>query len=164
MNYVLKQFPTKILFLMFLCALCIAPAEAQETSEASKLSQATVYVPLYSHIYFGDALRPFNLAVTVSIRNTDTTSNIELLKAEYHNSDGIPIRTLLEKKVQIKPLGSYSFKVKESDTEGGSGASVVLTWKSTSPVVQPIIESVMIGAASGQGISFTSRGKVIAAG
>jgi hypothetical protein len=31
----------------------------------------TVYVPIYSHIYSGLKGRPFNLAATLSIRNTD---------------------------------------------------------------------------------------------
>jgi hypothetical protein len=34
----------------------------------------TVYVPIYSHIYSGLKGRPFNLAATLSIRNTDPSN------------------------------------------------------------------------------------------
>jgi hypothetical protein len=153
----------------FLFAACAAAAlfshstlKADDNSCPPRmLSGATVYVPLYSHIYFGDSLKPFNLAATLSIRNSDVSSPIEIVQAKYHGSDGKFIRNFLDKPVAIPPLASYSIKVKESDIEGGSGASVIVIWKSRSSVSAPIIESVMIGAAHGQGISFTSRGKVV---
>ena len=37
-----------------------------------------IYVPAYSHIYCGDRERPFLLAVTVSIRNTDPNQPIKI--------------------------------------------------------------------------------------
>jgi hypothetical protein len=39
----------------------------------------------------------------------------------------------------------------------------MVTWKSETGVNPPIIEAIMIGAKSGQGISFVSRGQVIKA-
>jgi hypothetical protein len=51
--------------------------------------------------------------------------------------------------------------VHESDKSGGSGASFLVEWESEKPVSPPIIETVMIGAQTQQGISFTSRGQVI---
>ena len=41
-----------------------------------------LYVPVYSHIYIGDKERPFNLAVTLSIRNTDPRSGLRLTAVE----------------------------------------------------------------------------------
>ena len=38
----------------------------------------TVYVPIYSHIYSGLKGRPFELAATLSIRNTDPQSPITI--------------------------------------------------------------------------------------
>jgi len=51
--------------------------------------------------------------------------------------------------------------VPESDTSGGFGASFIVRWKSDDPVVPPVIECLMIGARSGQGISIVSPGRVI---
>jgi len=43
----------------------------------------------------------------------------------------------------------------------GSGANFLVKWKSQTKVNPPLIEGVMIGTRSGQGISFVSRGQVI---
>ena len=58
-------------------------------AEDIKLSDGqTVYVPIYSHIYSGIKARPFDLAATLSIRNTDPTHAITLLAVTYYDSDG----------------------------------------------------------------------------
>jgi hypothetical protein len=49
----------------------------------------------------------------------------------------------------------------EGDTVGGSGANFLVKWQAKSKVNPPLIEGVMIGTRSGQGISFVSRGQVI---
>jgi hypothetical protein len=51
------------------------------------------------------------------------------------------------------------FVVAEDEKGGGSGANFLVKWKSDTEVNPPIIESIMIGAQSSQGISFTSRGR-----
>jgi hypothetical protein len=152
----------RILGIFFGCLfLSSSFARADDVDFQAKQNSSTVYVPLYSHIYFGDSLKPFNLAATVSIRNVDQKESLTLLRADYYDSEGKLIRKFLEKPIIIPPLASHSVKIRESDIEGGSGASVLVHWKSVTPVVRPLVESVMIGAAHGQGISFTSRGKVI---
>ncbi len=122
---------------------------------------AAVYVPVYSHIYTGDKEKPFLLAATVSIRNTDMKNRITLLSADYYGSDGKLIAKYVPKAVTLNPLSSVRFVVKESDTAGGSGASFIVRWKSSADVTDPVIESVMIGAKTQQGISFTSRGAIL---
>ena len=52
--------------------------------------------------------------------------------------------------------------IAERDKAGGSGANFIVEWTATQPVTVPIIEAVMIGTQTQQGISFTSRGQVIA--
>jgi hypothetical protein len=56
---------------------------------------------------------------------------------------------------------SIRFVVAEDEKGGGSGANFLVKWKSDTEVNPPIIESIMIGAQSSQGISFTSRGRAI---
>ena len=51
--------------------------------------------------------------------------------------------------------------IAEGDEGGGSGANFIVKWKAATEVDPPIIESIMIGAQSSQGISFTSRGRAI---
>ncbi len=121
----------------------------------------TIYIPIYSHIFFGDAPAPFNLTSTLSIRNTDRSHAIQVLSASYHDSDGRLVREYLPNAVLLAPLASTNCLVPESDTTGGVGASFIVRWRSAIPVDAPLIEAVMIGTRGQQGISFISRGQVL---
>jgi hypothetical protein len=61
----------------------------------------------------------------------------------------------------MPPLATIRFVVAEKDVKGGSGANFLVRWESADPVNLPVVESVMIGAQSGQGISFTSQAREI---
>jgi len=144
----------------FLClALSWTPAGA-ESSVPLSVGQ-TVYVPAYSHIYGGNRERPFYLAVTLSIRNTDPNHPLTVRSADYFDSAGNRVKTYLKDPLELGPMASTRIGVKESDKAGGSGANFLVMWESGTKVTPPIIESVMIGTQTQQGISFTSRGRVI---
>lgn len=131
-------------------------------SEIKTVKAQTVYVPVYSHIYHGNRDKePVDLAATLSIRNTDFENSITVNSVDYYDSDGILIKKHLDKNIVIKPMGSTRLIVKESDRSGGSGAKFIVKWESSIKVTEPVIETVMIGTQSQQGISFTSRGQVI---
>ncbi len=120
-----------------------------------------LYVPVYSHIYIGDKERPFNLAVTLSVRNTDPRQTLRLTRVDYFNTEGVLIRHYLAKPVDLGPLGSTRYVIQETDTEGGSGANFLVRWEGGVAMNPPVVEAVMIGAQSGQGISFTSQAREI---
>lgn len=120
-----------------------------------------LYVPVYSHIYTGDKERPFNLAVTLSIRNTDTKGTLRLTAVDYYDTEGKLVRSYLDAPRELGPLASIRYVVAERDVKGGSGANFIVRWESAAPVNAPVVESVMIGAQSGQGISFTSQAREI---
>jgi len=130
-------------------------------AEVSKHKRQTVYVPAYSHIYVGPKVTPFDLAITLSIRNTNANKPIRVSVADYYDSEGRLIKRFIEDTVELKPFGTVSYKVSEYDSKGGSGANFLVKWYAKEDVHPPIIESVMIGTRSSQGISFTSRGVVI---
>lgn len=130
-------------------------------SEIRLLKGQTIYVPAYSHIYHGDRQQPFQLAVTLSVRNTDPVHAITLVAVDYFDSDGKLLKHYLEKEMKLNGMASAEFIVKESDRTGGLGANFVVVWKSQEKVSEPIVETVMIGTLSQQGISFTSRGRPI---
>ncbi len=121
----------------------------------------TVYVPIYSHIYSGIKARPFDLAATLSIRNTDPTHSITLVAVTYYDSDGKLIKEYLSEPSKMSALMSTRYIIMEGDKTGGSGANFIVKWKAAKKVNPPIIEGVMIGTHSGQGISFVSRGQII---
>ena len=138
----------------------MAPVEV--SAEDIKLSAGqTVYVPIYSHIYSGVKGRPFDLAATLSIRNTNPQNVIVLETVKYYDSDGKLVKDYLEKPLQLNALASTRYIITEDEKAGGSGANFMVVWKSDQNVNPPIIEAVMIGTHSGQGISFLSRGQVI---
>jgi hypothetical protein len=124
-------------------------------------SGQSVYVPVYSHIFIGDRPATFSLAATLSIRNIDPHHTIYLTAADYHDAAGRLVKKHIEKQVVLGPLASTEAFIAESDTSGGLGSSFVVRWKSDRPVVAPIVECIMIGTRSGQGISFVSHGRVI---
>ena len=121
----------------------------------------TVYVPVYSHVFFGDRAAPFNLAATLSVRNADPDHSLSVISADYYDSGGRLLKKHLGTPILLGPLASAEVFVPESDTSGGFGASFLVRWASEKGVVPPVIECLMIGARSGQGISFVSRGRVV---
>ena len=143
------------------CLTVVSILCGQAASEIKLLKGQTVYVPAYSHIYHGDREMSFNLAVTLSIRNTDQGRPINIVAVDYFDSEGKLVRSFLSGEVPVKPLGSKDYVVKESDKSGGSGANFIVRWKSEAKVTEPVIEAVMIGTQTQQGLSFTSRGQAI---
>jgi hypothetical protein len=121
----------------------------------------TIYVPVYSHIYHEGGRRIFNLSVTLSIRNTDLTKPIIITSVRYYDSDGKLVKQYLEQPIQLAALVSREFFVARTDTSGGMGANFIVEWIAEQVVSEPIVEAVMVGTESGQGISFISPGKVI---
>lgn len=127
-----------------------------------ELSQGQLlYVPVYSHIYIGDKERPFNLAVTLSVRNIDPRQGLRLTRVDYHNTEGVLVRHYLPAPLNLPPLASTRYVIQEKDTEGGSGANFLVRWEGASAMNPPVVEAVMIGTQSGQGISFTSQAREI---
>lgn len=121
----------------------------------------TIYVPIYSHIYYENREKSFDLAATLSIRNTDLTSPMVVTGVRYYNSNGKLLRQYVERPIQLDALASTNFVVDRNDTSGGSGASFIVEWVAQSEISEPIVEAVMIGSALQQGISWISPGKVI---
>jgi hypothetical protein len=148
-------------FFMVMPVVFVLTCAPSAGSEIRRLKGQTVYVPAYSHIYHGDRERPFYLTVTLNIRNTDPSHPLTVVSIDYFDSEGKLLNKYLEKEIKISPMASTSYVIKESDRAGGAGASFLVAWKSEEKVCEPIIETVMIGTSTQQGISFTSRGQAI---
>jgi hypothetical protein len=146
------------LMVIALIGFWVLGAQAAESS----LSQGqTVYVPVYSQVYFGNQARTLDLSVTLSIRNIDAKNSINLTKIAYYDEQGKHLRDFLEKPVEIKPWNSTRVFIKQSDISGGAEAFFIVVWQAAGKVNPPIIDGIMIGASGQQGISFTSRGTPI---
>ncbi|MFN6498844.1 MAG: DUF3124 domain-containing protein [Nostoc sp. DedQUE01] len=121
----------------------------------------TIYVPVYSHIYHHNRQEIFELAITLSIRNTDLNNSMVVTSVRYYNSEGKLVKQYLERPIQLDALASTDFFINRNDTSGGLGANFIVEWVAQTEISQPIVEAVMIGTDFQQGISFTSSGRVI---
>ena len=153
----------KFKYYLTLLSICLySPLSVYAADNNIELSKGQrVYVPAYSHIYSGNKERPFLLTVTLSIRNIDPTNIIKITRVDYNETQGKLVNKYIDKPITLNPLGSSRYVIPERDKSGGSGANFIVEWHSDKLVNRPIIESVMIGTQSSQGVSFTSRGREI---
>jgi len=153
------HFTCCLALLLSICFFLPLPLHADEKIWLS--DGQTIYVPAYSHIYSGNREKPFLLTVTLSIRNIDPEHEIKITIVDYYETQGKLLKKYLDKPVALSPLESLRYVIAESDKSGGSGANFIVEWKSEKPANPPIVESVMIGTKTQQGISFISRGQVV---
>lgn len=160
MRHILHNRPIIIvtLWLVLILAHCLTAFAATEY----RLSKGqTLYVPVYSNIFSAPKKIPYNLATILSIRNTDMSNPITVVAADYYDTKGKLVRKYYQQPIVLGPLESTDIFIPEDDTTGGTGANFIVRWHSPKEVNVPIIESVMIGMKSGQGISFVSPGQEI---
>jgi len=135
------------------------PASAGRKLHVS--SGQKVYVPIYSHVYQGPKSRPYNLSALLSIRNVDAKNSITVTSVQYYDDHGELVKNYFETPVVISPMGTKEVYIHERNTDGGSGANFTVKWEGGTKVSVPIIQAVMIGTASTQGISFVCNGVAI---
>jgi hypothetical protein len=138
----------------------VTDADPAESARADV--RQTVYAPVYPYVYTEDRSRPFNLAATLYVRNTDPRSPLFVTSVRLHDSGGALVRDETPRPLRLAPLATAEFFVKESDVAAGSSASFLVEWAAAGPVSEPIVETVMIGTLSNQGISFTCIGRPVA--
>lgn len=157
----IKNFSFKY-FLILLSICFFSPFSLYAADKKIDLSKGQlIYVPAYSHIYSGDRERPFLLTVTLSIRNIDPNHQIKITLVDYYETQGKLLKKYIDKPTILNPLESLRYVIPEKDKSGGSGANFMVKWQSDKFVNPPIIESIMIGTQSKQGVSFTSRGQEV---
>ena len=137
-------------------------AEVEPIAGKRIVAGQTIYVPAYSAVYTSDRADRFNLAITLSIRNTDRQRPIIVTIVRYYDHDGETVREYVKKPLRVGPMAAAEFFVTESDTAGGVSASFLVEWVAEQAVDVPVVEAVMAGTASTQGVSFNCPGRVLA--
>ena len=137
-----------------------AAAATPEGYDIEITNGQSVYVPVYSHVYYHVAKSRFLIATTLSIRNTAPKHSITLRAVDYFDSDGAVLQSYLEQPMVLGPLASTEFFVESTDTRGGAGANFIVNWDAEEEVYEPVIEAVMVGTGGTQGLAFTSQGQV----
>lgn len=155
-------FPRRLLPVLCLLALLLpAFAARAEAGEVKRVLGQTLYVPAYSHIYHGVKTREFLLTVTLSIRNADPATAITVTSVEFLDEAGKVLRSYPAAQKTLRPFMGTKAVLEERDTAGGSSGAFLVRWESGKPVVPPVVQSVMIGSANSQGISFLSEARVV---
>ena len=126
----MKHFRALRSLVFFGGVLLAAGLIATETRAATEIQLSrgqTVYVPIYSHIYSGNRERPFLLAATLSIRNTDPDHQITILSVDYYDSNGKLLKHYLKQPIQLNTIASIRYIIRESNKSGGSGGKLYCT-------------------------------------
>ena len=136
----------------------------QRPSSATSTGQ-TLYIPCYSHVYLQDG-RPYNLSITLSLRNTSLKHNLVVKSVEYYDSAGKLLKKYAEEETVLGPLATTEYFVEENDPSGGSGANFLVTWYSedSEPLDQPIVQALMVGTSGNIGVSFLTDARILGEG
>ena len=135
-----------------------ADHRATDVDPATLTAGATVYVPVYSHVYVAGG-HPFLLETTLSIRNVDPDAPLYVRSVVYYDSDGQPVQTYVDELIRLRPLETIDFTVEQEHTAGGSGANFLVSWQAEAGVERPLIETVMAGYAGQHSLSFARPGQ-----
>lgn len=122
------------------------------------MQTGATYLSVYSQIYSQTEHRTFNLTVTVSLRNTNTSDTVYIQTVDYYNTSGEAIRKYLRQPVYIAPMETVEIVIAEDDLQGGTGGNFYFDWLTPPGAHPPYFEAVMISTYGGQGLSFTTQG------
>ena len=139
-------------------------ANAQEVRMLN--SGRSLYLPIYSHIVFGNVGRSGTpsqvlLSALVSIRNTDPGRPLRVLSARYYDTNGKLIGERMPKPVIVAPLGTLELFIERNDASGGSGANFIIKWDANSPINPPLVEALHVNMDGGKAVVFTTQAQPI---
>jgi len=137
----------------------LARAEDTGWSGPRSLGQR-LYVPLYSSIHAMED-RQFNLAVTVSIRNTDAERPIHVEAVRYFGNEGQQRGERFAEPGSLGPMATAEVVIRQSQLSGDTGANLIVEWRSDAPVTPPVVEAVMVSVSGNLGLAFSSRAVVL---
>lgn len=127
-----------------------------------------LYLPIYSHVYYGDLDRQGKpgerlLSAHVSIRNTDARHSIRVLYARYYDTDGKLLKDFLAAPRTIPPMGTAELFVPRGDASGGSGANFLIAWKADQLASPPLVEAVHAEISMARTLIFTTEARSVGA-
>lgn len=146
--------------LVLLTVSCAAFAETEFVPKIERSISQTIYVPSYSHAITKEG-RSEPLASTLFVHNVDPEQDISITGIDYHDENGRPLKKFLQSPITLPPFGSTRALVPIGSFLEGNSANFIVTWSATNPSLPPLVETVMMGGSGTQGISLTSRGRVI---
>ena len=119
-----------------------------------------VYVPVYSRLFLSEVTY-WELAASLSIRNTDPDQSITVYEIDYYDTAGNLLQQYLETPHELDPMATVTLTLPQSDVRGGAGANFLVRWSGNNDINVPIIEVVMAGKRGTQSFSFIRAGQEI---
>jgi len=147
---------THVSFLVLICTASCLGFEDQKLSQGQ-----TVYVSVYSNIFTAPRAIPFSLEATLIIRNTDMSESLRVTTIDFYDTEGKLVKRFAETPLVLQPLETKYIYLPGKNAAGGLGANFIVRWTAAREINVPIVECLMIGTKSGQGISFISAGMAI---
>ncbi len=122
-----------------------------------------LYVPVYSEIYSIGHHRTERLSSTLSIRNVNLDGEFYITRLEYYDTEGNVLKEInaSELPIKVNSLETKNHVIALYDDRGGVGANFILEWRSSKPIVEPMVETIMISTESNWGLSFTATSKTL---
>lgn len=122
-----------------------------------------LYVPVYSEIYSIGHHRTERLSSTLSIRNVNPNGEFYITRLEYYDTEGNILKEIqaTELPIKVNSLETKNHVIALYDDRGGVGANFILEWRSSKPIVEPMVETIMISTESNWGLSFTATSKTL---
>ncbi|WP_375563286.1 DUF3124 domain-containing protein [Bernardetia sp. OM2101] len=135
---------------------------SQELKDSLAFGQL-LYVPVYSEIYSIGHHRTERLSSTLSIRNVNPDGEFYITRLEYYDTEGNILKEIKASELPIKvnSLETKNHVIALYDDRGGVGANFILEWRSSKPIVSPMVETIMISTESNWGLSFTATSKTL---
>lgn len=121
----------------------------------------TLFVPAYAEVHYAEDGRTIELAVTLTIHNTDFQQSIVVTSVRYYDTQGQFVKEYLAEPLRLGPLASTDFFLGAGEQPGGIGTNFIVEWVAETAVHEPVVEALMLSTSGTQGISFTSPGRVI---
>jgi hypothetical protein len=142
-----------------LSSITFPPKELKDSLSFGQL----LYIPVYSEIYSIGHHRTERLSSTLSIRNVNLDGEFYITRLEYYDTEGNILKEIKASELPIKVnnLETKNHVIALYDDRGGVGANFILEWRSSKPIVSPMVETIMISTESNWGLSFTATSKTI---
>lgn len=132
----------------------------KESYNAKMVKGQILYLPIYSNVPSFEDNKDYSMSGFVAIHNTDFKNNLKISKVLFFDNDGLLVSNYLKKDTTLLPLAAINFFVPYAD-KSGTGANFIIEWVSDTLITEPLVESVMLSLIHGQGVSFTSTGKIL---
>lgn len=156
-----RGFLWAVAFALFLASTAASAQQARLPSSGQAL-----YLPIYSHIFFGNLGRSGTpsqvlLSVLVSIRNIDPARPLRVLSARYYDTNGKLLSERVPNPAVVAPLGTLELFIERNDFSGGSGANFIIKWDAGSPINPPIVEALHVNMDGGKAVVFMTQAQPI---